>query len=45
MNIPFRAVGECCEEAILRSMLEAETVTGYQGHVIQSIRDYMKEHK
>jgi len=41
MNIPFRAVGECCEEAIMRSMLEAETVTGFKGHTIRSIREYL----
>ena len=42
MNIPFRAVGECCEEAIIRSMFEAETVVGYQGHKVESIREYIR---
>lgn len=41
MNIPFRAVGECCEEAIIRSMMEAETVVGYEGHKVESIREYL----
>ncbi|MBQ8537686.1 MAG: P1 family peptidase [Clostridia bacterium] len=41
MNIPFRAVGECCEEAIIRSMMEAETVTGFEGHRVESIREYL----
>ena len=29
----FRAVAESCEEAILNSMVAADTVTGYQGNV------------
>ena len=29
----FRAIAESCEEAILNSMVAAETVVGYQGNV------------
>lgn len=38
MNIPFRAIGECTEEAILNAMYHAETVTGYQGHRVEALR-------
>jgi L-aminopeptidase/D-esterase len=40
MNIPFRAIGECTEEAILNSLYEAETVTGYEGHTVYSFTDH-----
>lgn len=43
MNIPFRAIGECCEEAILKSMYFANTVTGYKGKKVASLLDAMKE--
>jgi D-aminopeptidase len=39
LNPVFRAVTECVEEAIIRSMLEAETVKGFQGHCRLSLRD------
>lgn len=42
LNIPFRAVGECCEEAILRSMLEAETVVGFRGHRVECLKDALE---
>ena len=42
LNLPFRAVGECCEEAILRSMLEAETVVGFQGNCVESLQDALR---
>ena len=37
MNIPFRAIGECTEEAILNAMYHAKTVTGYQGHCVEAL--------
>ena len=43
LNIPFRAIGECCEEAILKSMYFAHTVTSYTGKKVLSLRDAMKE--
>lgn len=39
LDIPFRAVAECCEEAILNAMICADTTTGYNGDVVVSLRD------
>lgn len=39
MDLPFRAVAECAEEAVLNSMLTACTTTGWQGNVIYSLSD------
>ena len=36
----FRAAAEATEEAVLRSMLEANTVTGYSGKVRRSLREF-----
>lgn len=35
----FRAATECVEEAIIRSMLEAETVTGFAGHTRVALKE------
>ncbi len=43
MNIPFRAVGECAEEAILQSMWHAHADTALDGSHIPSLHEYMKE--
>ena len=40
MDDAFRAVAEATEEAVLRSMLEAGTVTGYSGKVRRSLREF-----
>ena len=37
----FRAVAEATEEAVLRSMLEAGTVTGYSGKVRRSLKEFV----
>ena len=39
MNIPFRAVGECAEEAILQSMWNAEADTALDGSRIPALRE------
>ena len=39
MDLPFRAVAECTEEAVLNSMLTAETTTGRMGKTIFSLTD------
>lgn len=39
MDLPFRAVAECAEEAVLNSMLTACTTTGWQDNVIYSLPD------
>ena len=41
MDLPFRAVGECAEEAILRSMLEAGPDRALDGTPIPSLREYL----
>lgn len=45
MNIPFRAAGECAEEAILQSMWHAKADTALDGTAIPCLRDYLKENK
>ena len=37
MDLPFRAMAECTEEAVLNSMVCAGTVTGYNGTVVSSL--------
>ncbi len=37
----FRAAAEATEEAVLRSMLEAHSVTGYSGKVRRSLREFV----
>ena len=39
----FRAAAEATEEAVLRSMLEANTVTGYSGKIRRSLREFLYE--
>ena len=38
----FRAVAECCEEAILNSMICAKATTGYKEHKRYSLSDFIK---
>lgn len=40
INTAFRAAAEATEEAILRSMLHAKTVTGYSGKVRRSLAEF-----
>ncbi len=40
MDDAFRAVAEATEEAVLRSMLQAKTVTGYSGKVRRSLSEF-----
>lgn len=41
MNLAFRAAAEATEEAVLNSMLHANTVTGYTGRVCRSLREFL----
>ncbi len=41
INAAFRAVAEATEEAVLRSMLEADAVVGYSGKVRRSLKEYI----
>ncbi len=36
----FRAVAEATEEAVIRSMLQAETVIGYQNNIRRSLTEF-----
>lgn len=45
MDLPFRAVAECAEEAVLNSMLTAHTTIGWQGDVIHSLLDVWNPEK
>lgn len=40
INKAFRAVAEATEEAVLHSMLMADTVTGYSGKVRRSLKEF-----
>ena len=41
IDLPFRAVAEATEEAILNSMITAGNVTGYKKHKRISLKNYM----
>jgi len=41
MDIPFRAIGECAEEAILKSMLNAEPDVTLSGKKVPSLGEYL----
>jgi D-aminopeptidase len=43
MDLVFRAVAEATEEAILNSMIGAETTTGRDNHKRVSLKEYMEE--
>ena len=43
MNLPFRAIGECAEEAILQSMLHAAPDQGLDGAAIPTLKEFLAE--
>ena len=43
MTIPFRAAGECAEEAILQSMWHAAPDTARDGSPVPSLREFLRE--
>lgn len=43
INPVFRAMAEAEEEAVLNSMVTAQTVTGYQGTVKRSLSEFMDQ--
>ena len=43
MNLPFRAAGECAEEAILQSMLHARPDTARDGTRVGSLAEYLHD--
>ena len=44
MDLFFRAAAECVEEAVLSSLLHAETVTGKGGLTVPSLADLLRPH-
>ena len=42
LDTAFRACAEAVEEAVLNSMLSADTVTGYSGKTRESLRKYLR---
>jgi len=42
MNLPFRAIGECAEEAILQSMWRAAPDRALDGAAISSLREFLR---
>lgn len=45
MNLPFRAIGECAEEAILQSLWHAAPDQGLDGANIPSLREFLAGRK
>lgn len=43
MDVVFRAMGEATEEAVLNSMVCAETTVGRDGHIRHSLQEYIWE--
>ncbi|MBR0219435.1 MAG: P1 family peptidase [Clostridia bacterium] len=43
MNVPFRAAGECAEEAILQSMWHAAPDTARDGSHVPSLREFLQK--
>ena len=43
LDLPFRAMAEAAEEAVLRSMLEARAVTGFRGTCRHSLGEVWRE--
>lgn len=43
MDIPFRAIGECAEEAILQSMWHARADIAMDGRPVPSLQEFLKE--
>lgn len=41
MDLPFRAAAECAEEAVLNSLLTAQTTTGWQGSTVYALADLL----
>jgi D-aminopeptidase len=41
LDVLFRAAAECAEEAVLNSMVCAQTVVGYRGNVRESLAKYL----
>lgn len=42
MNLPFRAIGECAEEAILQSLWHADPDTALDGKAVPSLKEFLR---
>lgn len=42
IDLAFRAIAECAEEAVLDSMVCAKAVTGFEGHHVNSLADWLQ---
>jgi len=42
LDMPFRAIAEATEEAVLNSMMNSEDIIGYSGTKILSLRNFLK---
>jgi len=42
LDLPFRAAAICAQEAVIRSMEEAHTTTGWKGDIVPSLHDLIK---
>ena len=45
IDLAFRAMAECAEEAVLDSMCCADAVTGFEGHHVDSLADWLEQLK
>lgn len=41
IDLAFRAIAECAEEAVLDSMYCAESMTGFEGHHVACLREFL----
>ena len=41
LDLAFRACGEASEEAVIKSMLNADTVTGFNGNTRVSLSEFI----
>lgn len=45
IDLAFRAMAECAEEAVLDSMCCADALTGFEGHHVDSLADWLEQLK
>ena len=45
IDLAFRAMAECAEEAVLDSMCCADAVTGFEGHHVDCLSDWLERLK
>lgn len=45
IDLAFRAIAECAEEAVLDSMYCAKETTGFEGHHVNSLADWLEDNR